>query len=412
MHDVRMKGFRERIGVSAALAILEQRVGCLDSEPVPITLGSARVAARDVVAAVDVPHFARAAMDGYALSGESTFGATSYAPLELPVRGDSMPARAFATSVPRGEAIRIATGAPVPAGCDAVLMAEYAEEFERDAQKWVRVTTAVAPLKNVSQIGEDVRSGTTVVSRGRRLRPQDLAVLSAVGVATVEVVRRPTVCILITGDELLPAGSTPCGARIPDANGPMLDALCSRDGAASVTTHHVLDRRDLVEAALASATQDVVIVSGGSSVGPEDHAPSVLSKLGELTVHGVAMRPASPTGFGFLSEPQRPVFLMPGNPVSCLCAYEFFAGPTVRALGGLPRDWPHRRCRLQLRDKIVSVLGRTDYVRVVVSDGVVPLMTSGASIISSTTRADGVVIVDSGKEGHAEGEWVDVLLYD
>ena len=138
----------------------------------------------------------------------------------------------------------------------------------------------------------------------------------------------------------------------------------------------------------------------------------VLAELGEVAVHGVALRPASPAGFGFLPG-GRPVFLLPGNPVSCLCAYEFFAGPTIRALGGRSRAWPHRRVKLPLAAKIVSELGRTDYMRVSIRDGrVAPIMTSGASILSSTTRADGVVIVAAHHEGHGEGEEVEVHLYD
>ncbi|MBZ5640587.1 MAG: molybdopterin molybdotransferase MoeA [Acidobacteriia bacterium] len=414
MRDVRMKGFRERTGVEAALAMLEQRTGALDAESIPITEAADRVAAADVIAAVDVPHFARAAMDGYAVDGESTFGATAHAPVELRVRGASAPGRPFPGRVGRLEAVRIATGAPLPAGCDAVLMAEHAEEEERDGAVWVRVSEAVAPLKNVGDVGEDVRRGTTVVARGRRLRPQDLAVLSGVGAAAVDVVRRPRVRILVTGDELLPPGTTPSGAFIADANSPMLAALCRRDGAGDVSRVHVPDRRERVRDAVAETTEHVLLVSGGTSVGPEDHAPGVLAEIGEIAVHGVAMRPASPAGFGFFGTGRRQIaFLLPGNPVSCLCAYEFFAGPTIRALGGRPRAWPHRRRRCRVASKIVSPLGRTDYVRVTVrGDDVTPIMVSGSSIISSTTRADGVVIVESGDEGHREGEWVEVLFYD
>jgi molybdopterin molybdotransferase len=166
-----------------------------------------------------------------------------------------------------------------------------------------------------------------------------------------------------------------------------------------------------MRAVFAAHAGDVLLVSGGTSVGPEDHAPIVLAELGEVAVHGVALRPASPAGFGFLSG--GPVFLLPGNPVSCLCAYEFFAGPVIRALGGRSRAWPHRRARLPLAAKIVSELGRTDYMRVSIVDGrVVPIMTSGASILSSTTRADGVVLVAAHHEGHGEGEPVEVHLYD
>lgn len=141
----------------------------------------------------------------------------------------------------------------------------------------------------------------------------------------------------------------------------------------------------------------------------------MLAELGEVAVHGVAMRPASPAGFGFLgggAGALRPAFLLPGNPVSCLCAYELFAGPSIRALGGLPRAWPHARKRCQVASRIASQVGRTDYVRVAVDgDRVTPIATSGASILSSTTRADGIVLVAEEDDGHDEGAWVEVLLY-
>jgi molybdopterin molybdotransferase len=166
-----------------------------------------------------------------------------------------------------------------------------------------------------------------------------------------------------------------------------------------------------VRAALENAAEDVVLVSGGSSVGQEDHAPRVLAEIGELSVHGVALRPASPAGLGFLGT--RPVFLLPGNPVSCLCAYDLFAGPAVRRLGGRPMDPPYRSAVLPLARKIASAVGRVDYVRVLVRNGLVePLATSGASILSSTTRADGYVLVPRDSEGHAAGENVHVFFYD
>lgn len=414
-HDVRMRGFRQRVTVEAALAVLRRRVGPLDAEEIPIAEAAGRVAAEGVVAAVSVPHFARAAMDGYALRGEATFGATAWAPAELRIAGDARPGRPLAGSLGAGEAARITTGAPVPEGADAVLMAEHAEEIERDGQPVLRAREPVAPGRHVAPIGEDVLAGAPILAAGRRLRPQDLGLLASTGVATVRVIRRPTVRVLVTGDELLPPGSAPRGACIVDANSLMLAALARRDGAERVEIEYVSDRREAVRAAMDGAQgagERVLLVSGGSSVGPEDHAPLVLAELGELAVHGVAMRPSSPAGFGFLPG-DRAAFLLPGNPVSCLCAYEFFAGPAIRALGGLSREWPHRRRRCVVGRKIVSELGRVDYVRVRIEDDrVIPIMTSGASILSSTTRADGVVIVPGDEEGHGEGAEVEVLLYD
>src|SRR5437773_497199 len=191
----------------------------------------------------------------------------------------------------------------------------------------------------------------------------------------------------------------------------MLDALAHRDGGVPSPVRMIPDRREAVRDALAGAAEDVVLVSGGSSVGVEDHAPRVLAELGELCVHGVALRPASPTGLGFLGG--RPVFLLPGNPVSCLCAYDLFAGPAVRKLGGRSTALPYREQRLPLAHKIVSMVGRVDYVRVQVRDGQVePLAVSGASLLSTTTRADGFVLVPADLEGYPPGEEVEVFLYD
>jgi molybdopterin molybdotransferase len=279
----------------------------------------------------------------------------------------------------------------------------------------VQAREAVAPGKHVGQIGEDVQAGDVVVTRGRRLRPQDVGLLASVGAGEVPVIRRPLVKLVVTGDELLLPGSAPKDSSIVDSNSLVLAALVRRDGGVLRATEHVPDKKDAVRAAIEAAPDDVVLVSGGSSVGPEDHAPTVLADIGELAVHGVAMRPSSPAGFGFFGPEARKklVVLLPGNPVSCLCAYDFFAGPAIRALGGLPRAWPYPRLSCRAGAKFVSELGRVDYVRVRVDgDQVFPIMTSGASILSSTTRADGVVIIPAGEEGHAEGDPVEVLLYD
>jgi molybdopterin molybdotransferase len=411
LRDVRMRGFRHRTPVEEALAVLAARTPALGAERAHVREAGGRVAAEDVTARSSVPHFTRSAMDGYAVVAESTRNASSHAPVELAVLGAAYPGRPFAGVVRRGEAVRITTGAPLPEGADAVLMAEKAEEQTRDDGVFVRLGEAILPKKHVGEIGEDVRAGAVVVRRGRRLRPQDLGVLASVGTAEVLVVRRPRVRVLVTGDELLPPGSAPEGSRIVDSNSVVLEALVARDGGTVTRVEYVADGFESVKHAMGSADEDVLLVSGGSSVGPEDHAPHVLASVGELAVHGVAMRPGSPAGFGFLGA--RPVFLLPGNPVACLCAYEHFAGPSLRALGGRPRAWPHPKRSAALAAKIVSELGRVDYVRVrFEGERVLPIATSGASILSSTTRADGVVLVPAEVEGLAEGQCVEVLLYE
>ena len=340
-------------------------------------------------------------MDGYAVIAEATQGATPYAPRPLDVIGEVRAGAVFDGSISGRQAVKITTGAPVPAGADAVLMVEHTEDG--------KATQPISRGKNVAPVGEDINAGDTLIEAGRLLRPQDVGVLASTGVADVLVVKQPRVRIVITGDELLPPGSTPHGAQIVDCNSLVLDGLCRRDGAGVVDIVRLVDDRDAIRQAMA-AECDVLLISGGSSVGPEDHAPLLLAELGEVVVHGVTMRPSSPAGFGFIAE--RAAFLLPGNPVSCMCAYEFFAGPAIRVRGGRPFDWPHPTIELPLADKIASVLGRTDFMRVRIEDGqVVPLMTSGASILSSTTKADGVVIIDESREGYAPGERVRVRLW-
>lgn len=400
-----MRGFARRQTVAQVLAWVDGAAVRLPAESVGLAAAAGRVLAADVHSDVDVPGFDRAMMDGFALQASATLGASAYNPLELAIVGESMPGRPFPGRIDRGQAVRIMTGAPVPAGADAVLPVEHAT-FEADR---LAARDAVAPGRHVGRRGEDVPGGARVFAAGRQLRPQDLGLLSSIGVALVDVVRRPLVRIVVTGNELLPAGTAPREHRIPDANSPMLAALLQRDGGRCVGMVMAADEPDAIGAALRDEA-DVVLVSGGSSVGRDDHAPMLLAAQGELAVHGIAMRPSSPAGMGRLGD--RLVFLLPGNPVSCLCAYDFFAGRAIRALGGRARRWPYARIRRPLRRKLVSVVGRVDYARVALADEAVePLAIGGASILSSTTRADGFVIVPDDSEGWAEGTDVEVYLY-
>jgi molybdopterin molybdotransferase len=484
--DIRMKGFARRSTVAEALAWLDAHVARLDEEVVLLAEAAGRVLAGEVTSAVNVPGFDRAMMDGFALRAADTQGASPYNRIALTVIGESLPGRGdcpnfrghhaqhgrengtapflgsaegdspvFADTktgtVPLapGQAVRIMTGAPMPDGADAVLPAELVEiEAGR-----VCAQGEVSPGKHVGRVGEDIAAGSVVLPAGRVLRPQDIGVLASIGMGDVPVVRRPRVRIVITGDELLPAGSTPVGCRIVDANGPMLAALVARDGGMPINPGIVADRPEEILAAMRTDC-DVLLVSGGSSVGQEDHAPRLLREYGELAIHGIAMRPSSPAGMGRMprraifqvapsggqdSQPldelgrlgkspyegQRLeklpyddegvvlVFLLPGNPVSCLCAYDFFAGRAIRGLGGRAADWPYRRTAAPLARKVVSTVGRLDYLRVrLVAGQVEPLAIGGASVLSSTTRADGFVLVPPDSEGYPPGAIVELFLYD
>lgn len=406
--DVRMRGFAKRHTVAGALAWLDAQLQTLEAEAVPLRIAAGRVVAAQVASEVDVPGFDRATMDGYAVAAVSTEGASPYTPLPLTVIGDSMPGRAFTGTVSSGQAVRIMTGAPMPQGSDAVLPAEFAGAAS-DARR-ITALAAVSPDKNLGKRGEDIAHGTVLLEPGRVLRPQDLGVLSSIGMSKVAVVRRPRVRLAVTGNELLPAGTPPQGSHIADANGPMLEALIDRDGGVAEFPGLIPDDREAILEAL-QADAEVVVVSGGSSVGIEDLAPMLVAQQGELAVHGIAMRPSSPAGLGRIGN--RLIFLLPGNPVSSLCAYDFFAGRAIRALGGRNKQWPYRAVRGCLSRKLSSPIGRLDYARVKIADGVVdPLAVGGASVLSSTTRAGGFVIVPDDSEGFPAGAEVEVWLYD
>lgn len=403
--DVRMRGFTARSTVEEAVAWTDAATTVCADETVPLTQATGRILARDIVATIDVPPFARSAMDGYAVRAEETSGATDYNPLSLQVVGQSLPGQPFSGRVQPGQAVRIMTGAPMAVGADAVVPVEFTQIDETT----LRITQAVAAAKHVGQIGEDIALGSRVLAAGRRLRPQDLGVIASVGSAEVQVTRRPRVRVLTTGNELASPGETRNEFQIYDANTVMLRALVTRDGGVIESAVHVADSPSQIQAAM-TGEADVVLVGGGSSVGAEDFAPQVLAEQGELCIHGIAMRPSSPTGMGRIG--QKLVFLLPGNPVSCLCAYDFFAGRAIRRMAGGESDWPYRRRPGVLNRKIASAIGRVDYCRVTLDGSdCVPLAISGASILSSTTRADGFVVVPGESEGYAAGCEVDVFCY-
>jgi molybdopterin molybdotransferase len=405
--DVRMQGFQRRSEVAAVWEWIDRNAMRLSAEGVPLETATGRVLARDIVATLDVPAFDRAAMDGYALRGNETSGASEYNPLAFPVVGEVLPGRPFDGEIEAGASIRIMTGAPVPEGVDAVVPAEYATE----SAGRIEITRPVAPGQHVASRGEDVATGSTVLEAGRRMRPQDAGLVASLGQPKVSVVRQPRVRILVTGNEVIAPGEPKDLYQIYDANSYVLRGLVARDGGLLEEFARLRDDASTIRAALARPGADVILVSGGSSVGSEDHAPSLVAELGELAIHGVAMRPSSPAGAGRIGDAL--VFLVPGNPVSCLCAYDFFAGRAIRLLGGRSAAWPHRTRTCKVARKIVSAVGRVDYCRVRVVDGAAePLALAGASILSSTTRADGFVIVPGESEGHAPGSEVTVFLYD
>jgi molybdopterin molybdotransferase len=404
--DVRMRGFQTRTPVDDVLAWIDSTIQALPSESVALVDAHGRVLAADVVSPINVPAFDRSAMDGFALKSDETIGAGDYNPLSFSIVGTSMPGESFAGSVVSGQAIRIMTGAPIPVGVDAVVPAEYA----RVEEERVHISEPVPSLKHIGRTGEDVASGATVLKAGHQLRAQDVGLIASIGIAEIDVIRRPRVRFVITGNELVEPGEHRDDFQIYEANSHIIRGLIERDGAILESRCRCPDDQNSIREAITAPGADVVLISGGSSVGSEDHAPNIVRESGKMEFHGVAMRPSSPAGIGRVNDSF--VFLLPGNPVSCLCAYDFFAGRCLRRLGGRSQKWSHEKQQAKLSAKIVSQIGRVDYCRVKINgDDVEPIALSGASILSSTTRANGFVIVPSGLEGYPAGHVVDVFKY-
>jgi molybdopterin molybdotransferase len=402
-----MHGFSQRAEVDSVLKWIDEHAAPLGAGLVALDDAPGRVLAEPVVAPIDVPAFDRAAMDGYAVHAHETTGASDYHPLSFAIVGQALPGRPFEGTLSAGSAVRVMTGAPIPEGADAIVPAEFAEAREVE----VSLTLAVGPGKHIGARGEDIEVGELVLHAGRRLRAQDVGLLASLGIPKVPVTRQPRVRLIVTGDEIVEPGEPKGVHQIYDANSAMLRAVVARDGGVIERRCKLVDDPAAIREALAAPGADVILVSGGSSVGSEDHAPRLLAEVGELAIHGVAMRPSSPAGLGRIGDTL--VFLLPGNPVSCLCAYDFFAGRAIRLLSGRPAAWPHRTKQGVLTRKIASAIGRVDYCRVrCAGDQVEPLALSGASILSSTTRADGFVIVPAESEGYGPGTPVVVYLYE
>ena len=406
--DIRMKGFKEKKDVIEFLNIIDDKVAPqLVSELISIHQAAGRVLASSITSQVKVPNFNRSAMDGYAILGAETFGAATYSPIEFKVIGLSLPGKPFAGSVTTQTAVRIMTGAPIPLGADSVIPVEFAQE----ENNVLKVVEAIPPGKNVGRIGEDIKIGQEVLDAGRKLRPQDIGILSSIGISYVSVIKKPSVDIFITGDELLKPGCMPEGYRIVDSNSLMLDALVFRDIQIHPNIVFLKDQREIIRDALSNSNADFILISGGSSVGQEDYAPSLVKELGEILIHGVALRPASPAGMGVIND--KYVFLIPGNPVSCLCSYDLFASRAIRRFSGINCELPYKSITLPLASKISSMVGRMDYVRVKINNGFAePLAISGASMLSTTTIADGFLMVPGECEGYPSGENVKINLYD
>jgi molybdenum cofactor synthesis domain-containing protein len=409
--SVRMHGFTRYARLADALKIVLSKARLLESEAVPFDRALGRVLAEDVVSELDVPPFDRSAVDGYAVRAADTFEASDLKPANLRIMGSVDIGVVSKLHVGKGVAIKIMTGTSLPKGSDAVVMVEHT----RARGKNIAVSAPVTPGKNVSEKGEDVKTGEVVLGRGCQLRPQDVGTLASIGKTRVRVSRRPEVAILATGSELRKPGERLGRAEITDINSYSLAAAAERFGGLSHRLGIVPDKPEELKRALRKAINyDMVLASGGSSVGEHDIVPDIIAELGQLMFHGVAIRPGGPTAFGIIKS--KPIFALPGFPVSSLIAFDMLVGPALRQMQGLPVGRGYPKVRARLARKVSSTLGRADIVRVNIrsKEGELladPIRVTGSSVLSSMTKADGFVIVPEDVEGLDESKIVEVELY-
>ena len=401
-----MRPFSRTIPFADALALtIEAARPITRTETLPVRACDKRVAARDVVAAMDVPPFVRAAMDGYAVRAADTAGASAASPRALACRARVFAGHSGDRSVGPGECAEIATGAPLPPGADAVVMVE---DTSIDGDR-VTVRAAATAGQHIGARGGDMAAGATVVRAGDVLTPARLGALAATGIDTVEVYAKPTVALVSTGDELVEPGTRLGAGQIYEVNRTALAALVARHGGEPTPLAPTRDDLDALGRVLDEAcASDIVVFSGGSSVGDRDFMIDVLRGRGRVLYHGIAVKPGKPTALALVDDV--PVFAMPGNPTSCLSNGYLLVLPFLRRVARLPAWEPHT-VALPLARAIRSSADRHQFYTVRVVNGAVEAAFKGSSAITSMAGADGYIEITPGTDEIVAGATVRVTLF-
>ncbi|MEM3550444.1 MAG: molybdopterin molybdotransferase MoeA [Candidatus Bathyarchaeia archaeon] len=404
----RLKGFRKLVSVEEALQLFLSKVEIkrLSSELVPLRNAYERVLAEDIVAEDDLPRFDRSAVDGFAVKAEDTLGASIFRPKTLKViEGDELG---------KGEAKQIWTGTPIPKGADSVLMLENVRQTENTLEVW----TAITPGENVSKKGEDLKKDEVAVKAGTRLKPQHIGLIASLGRREVNVVKKPIVAFLATGNELVEVGETLRYGQVFEVNRLIIWGLCNELGAEPIDLGIARDDVEEISRKIKHRLEkvDILITTGGTSVGGLDLVPQAINNIGNpgIVVHGVAMRPAMPTSLAIVNG--KPIVILSGNPVAAFFGFEVFARPLIlKMLGASHETRPAVMARLTRR--VTTALGRKTFVRVraYYCNGeflAEPISSRGSGIITTLTKANGYVVVPENREGLEKGEEVQVHLFD
>ncbi|MCC7368248.1 MAG: molybdopterin molybdotransferase MoeA [Chloroflexi bacterium] len=373
-----------------------------------------RVLAESLDAPGRLPTFRRSTMDGFAVRAEDTFGASEGLPAYLTIVDEVLMGRPARRSPELGETVRIATGGMLPDGADAVVMMEHTQDVDATT---IEVLRPVAPGEHVIQIGEDVETGVRLLDAGHALRPQDVGGLLALGITEVGVSKRLRVGIISGGDEIVSPDRQPGPGQIRDINTYTIATLVERAGHTPVKFGVVPDVYEALETAAREALPqvDVLILSAGSSVSTRDMTAQVIASLGTpgVLVHGVSLKPGKPTILAMIGD--KPVFGLPGNPVSCMVTFDLFVGPTLHRLAGRTDPEFRQTVSARLTRNVASAPGREDYFQVRLDhrpDGIWAEPVFGKSnLIYTLVKSDGMVRIDLDTSGLTEGQWVQVILF-
>ena len=402
-----MRPFTSTIPLEEARRRLSAAVREIDrTERVPLDEAAGRVAASNVRSSIDVPPFERSLMDGYAVAAADTAGASRTSPARLRIVDRIYSGHISSTAISGGQCAEIATGAPMPEGADAVVMVE---DTAKDSDGGVAILRAATAGQNIGRRGADITEGAVVVSSGDVLTAGRVGSLAAIGAGDVDVFARPRVAVLSTGNEVAEPGRVLAPGQIYDVNRFTLAAIVRAHGGVPEAHHAVHDSIDALTGALNDCRgADLLVFSGGSSVGERDLIMDLVAARGEMIFHGISIKPGKPTAFALVDG--RPFFGMPGNPTSCLSNAYILLLPYLRAMARLPPFRPHT-LRVPLGRRIESAVKRHQIYTVRVRDGVAYPAFKGSGDITSLSNADGYIEIGEEESMVEEGAEVVVTLF-
>jgi molybdopterin molybdotransferase len=402
-----MRPFTSTIALEEARRRLDANVTPIArTERVALAEAAGRVSAAAVISAIDVPPFARSAMDGYAVVAADTRDASPTSPVSLRILDRIYTGAPSHVDIVPGTCAEIATGAPMPAGADAVVMVE---ETHKDGDARIHIRAAANPGQNIGRRGADIRTGDHVIEAGAILTPSRVGALAAIGCGDAEVFAKPRVAILSTGNEVVDTGRALAPGQIYDVNRFTLAAIVSAHGGIPEPRRAAEDTVDALVAALDDcSTADVIVFSGGSSVGERDLVVDAIGRRGRMIFHGIAVKPGKPTAFALVGEV--PFFGMPGNPTSCLSNGYILLVPFLRATARLP-PWRPQVVHVPLGRKILSQADRHQFYTVRLENGLALPAFKGSGDITSLSRADGYIEIPASESLVEEGSEVKVTLF-